>query len=178
MLKKIIGGVIVLVIGGTTYSISQKNVVDNFSKNTGLTQQQAQDYIKNIPASDLASFSKVGQGYVSDGNTVLNELPSIDCANYSYKWETSLLTCQEGRNELEKVGNDEIALGNCYEALDTNLGSSAGTKINECISDIDTVDADYTLPVVVAVLDSKTVTDSKNTNAYNKSVLEAALSAK
>jgi hypothetical protein len=49
--------------------------------------------------------------------------------------------------------------------------------MNECISDIDIVDADYDLPIAAAVLDTATITDAKNTNIYNKSVLQAALAS-
>ncbi|HEV7453646.1 MAG TPA: hypothetical protein VGO07_00135 [Candidatus Saccharimonadales bacterium] len=175
MVKAIIGGVVVLVIGGTTVAVSNSDIADNFSKNTGMTKQQAQQYVGNIQKSDLESFSKVGQDLVSDGNLIQTELSSIDCVNYTYKWETASLSCQDARNEFQTISNDETALGNCYQTLDTNLGNSAKLKMNECISDIDVVNADYDLPVATTFLDSNTLTKQKNTNIYNKSVLEAAL---
>jgi hypothetical protein len=175
MVKKIVGGVIALAIGGTTYAVSNSAIVSNFSTNSGMSQQQAQQYIKNIPQSDLETFSKLGQGLVSDGNSILSESSSIDCTNYTYQWETSSLTCSDGDSQLQTVGNDEVTLGNCYQTLDTNLGDGADAKINECIADIDTVDSAYSLPIVTTLLDSGTITDNKNTDAYNKSVLQAAL---
>ncbi len=178
MLKKIIGGVIVLVIGGTTYSISQSSVVNNFSKNTGLTQQQSQDYINNIKQSDLKSFTKIGQDLVADGNSITNTSLKLDCINYTYPWVTSSLSCQDGKDQLNKTGNDEIALGNCYQALDTNLGNSANSKINECISDSDPISLDYSLPIVSTFIDSKTITEQKNSIAYDKSILQSALESK
>jgi len=117
MVKQIIGGVIVTVIGGKTFAVSQTDIISNFSKNTGMTQQQAQQYVKNIPQNDLTSFSKVGQSFVSDGNSDLNGLSSIDCVNYTYQWETPSLTCSDGKNQLQTAGNDEIALGNCLQSL-------------------------------------------------------------
>lgn len=178
MVKRIIGGVIVLVIGGATFAVSKSSIANNFSKNTGVSQQQAQQYINNIPQSDLESFSKVGQDLVSDGNSILSDGSSIDCVNYTYRWETASLSCSTGTDELQTIGNDEITLGNCYNALGTDLGSAATSKINECISDSDSIDSDYSLPIVTALLDSKTITDQKNTIAYNKSVLQAALESK
>jgi hypothetical protein len=175
MVKAVVGGVIAMVIGGSTYAVSQSDVVNNFSKNTGQSQQQAQQYINSIPQKDLQSFSKIGQGFVSDGNSLLNDSTNTDCVNYTYKWVTDSLSCDDGKTQLQTVGNDEITLGNCFQALDTNLGNTSKDKISQCISAINATDADYNLPVIIAVLDSNTITDSKNTDAYNKSVLEAAL---
>lgn len=177
MVKQIIGGVVVLVIGGSTYAVSQTDVVNNFSKNSGMTQQQAQQYVNSIPKSDMASFSVIGKQLASDGNSILTEANGMDCVNYSYKWESPSLSCNDGQTQLQKVGNDEITLGNCLESLDSNLGSSGKNKISECISDIDTSVTDYDLPIVPLGLDSNTITDSRNTDIYNKSVLEAALKA-
>lgn len=177
MVKRIIGGVIVMAIGGGTYTISQSDIAKNFSQNTGLSQQQAQQYVNNIKQSDLESFSKVGHDLVSDGNDISNKVASIDCVNYTYTWVSASLSCEGGKNQLQQVGDDEITLGNCYSALDTNLGNSAKPKISECISDIDTVDADYDLPIVSGILDSNTVSDIKNKDIYNKSELQAALNS-
>lgn len=179
MVGKIIAGSIAVVIGGSTFVIHKSDVVNNFSKNSGLTQQQAQDYVNNIKPSDLISFSKVGQSFISDGNTILSQSSGIDCFNYTYPaWESSTLSCSDGKSQFQEIGNSEITMGNCLQALDANLGGSAKAKINECITDIDTTNRDYDLPVATALLDSKTLADEKNINAYNKSVLEAALQVK
>lgn len=175
MIKQIIGGVLTVAIGGTVYHVSQADVAKNLSQNTGMTQQQAQQYVNNIKQSDLESFSKVGQGFIDDANTVQSTLSQLDCENYTYTWETPTLSCSDAKNQLQTIANDESTLGSCYQSLDTDLGSSANSQINECISDIDTVNADDQLPVATAVLDSKTLTDTTNTNNYNKSVLQAAL---
>lgn len=178
MIKKIIGGVITLIIGGTAFAVSQSDIVKNFSENTGMTQEQAQEYVNNISENDLDSFSSVGQSYIDDGNEMLSQASDIDCINYVYQWESSSLSCQTGKNQIQKMGNNEITLGNCYKALDTDLGDTARSKIGECISAIEKVISDYDLPIVTMFIDSKTITDTKNSNIYNKSVLEAALESK
>jgi hypothetical protein len=109
---------------------------------------------------------------------MLASASNIDCNNYTYKWETSMLSCQAGKIQAQRVGNDEIKLGNCYKALDTDLGNSTRSKINECIAEIDEVNSDYNLPIISALLDAKTITDTKNGNVYNKSLLQAALESK
>lgn len=176
MIKQIVGGVVVLVIGGSTVAVSQSDIVDNFSKDTGMTHAQAQQYVDNAQ-SKLDSFSKVGQGLVSDGNSVTSAVAGIDCVNYTYQWETATLDCSSGKSQLQTIGTDEVTLGNCYAALDTDLGAGAKAKMNECITDIDLVDTDYNLPIANALLDSNTIATTTNSNIYNKSVLEAAVKA-
>ena len=175
MTKQIIGGIATLAIGGTIFAVSQSDIVSNFSENSGMTQYQAQEYIDSIPEDELQSFSDIGQIHISDGNSMLDLELSIDCYNYTYEWERPSLSCQSGKDQLRKIGNDEIKLGKCYQSLDTDLGDFAKSKINECTSDIDMLNLDYNLPIFNAIYDTKAVTDFKNTNTYNKSVLEAAL---
>ncbi len=175
MVKQIIGGVVTIVIGGTAYTVSQSDVANNYSKNAGVSQQQAQQYVNNINQSDLQSFSKIGNSLISDGNSIISKVSSIDCVNYTYQWETPSLSCVDGKSQLQGIGSDEITLGNCYEDLGTDLGSAAASKMNECISDIDTVDSDLSLPIATALLDSNTIADITHTNIYNKSVLQTAL---
>lgn len=175
MVNKVIGGVITFVIGGTMFTVSQSEIATNFASNTGMSQQQAQQYVSNIEQSDLQSFSKIGAHFISDGN--LLQSANIDCDNYTYEWETASLSCTDGKNQIQKIANDEIALGNCYEALDTKLeDSSVKTKISECVTDIDALNEDFNLPIVAVALDSKTITEYKNSNSYNKSLLQAVLS--
>ena len=174
MVRAIVGGVITVIIGGTTYAVHQSDVTKNFANQTGMTQQQAQQYVSSVKG---VSWTKVGQSFIDDGNSAINDASQLDCENYTYQWETPTLSCNDGKSQFQSVGNDEITLGNCYKALDTDLGNSTKPKVGECITDINTVTNDYTYPVVTSVLDSTTITDANNTNAYNKSVLEAVLSA-
>lgn len=177
MKKGIIGGIITLVLGGTGYTVSQTDVVKNFSKETGMSQEQAQQYANNAQ-KNLVSFSKIGQGLIDDSNTITTTIAGIDCESYTYGWESADLSCPEGKNELQSIGNNEATLGNCYSALDTNLGSAAEAKIKECINDIDTLDSSYDLPIAIKTLSSAQISDTRNTNLYNKSVLQTALESK
>ncbi len=175
MLKRaIIGGVATLVIGGAGYTVSQSDIVDNFSNETGMSQEQAQKYVEDAQG-DLESFSKIGQDLVDDGNSIMSNVAQIDCVQYTYEWETPSLSCNDGVTQMRAIGNGEITLGNCYKSLDTDLGQASRTRIGECVSDIDAVNASYASPVVDALLDQKQITEMKNANAYNKSVLQAAL---
>lgn len=169
----IIGGIITLVIGGTVFTVSQTDVVKNFSKNTGLSQEEAQQYIQNISKEDLVSFDKVGSDMVSDGQGILNMASSIDCVRYSYKWETSTLSCQEGKLQITRLGNDEIALGDAYKALTSD--SASKNDMSSAINLIDRDNTDLNLEIVGNILDSQSIDQTRKTNSYNKAVLQSAL---
>lgn len=172
----IVGGIVVLVIGGTGFAINQADVVQNFAEETGMSEQQAQRYVEDTQGN-LESFSVVGQEFIDDGNYLLGEASSIDCINYVYEWEGPGLSCSAGKGQLQAIANSELKLGSCFKALDEDLGNTARSKISECITHIDTLNATYDLPIAVKLLDSDAVTEIRNTNIYNKSVLRAALEA-
>lgn len=171
--KAIVGSVIVLAIGGTTYQVNKADVVNNLVQDTGMNQQQAEEFVNNVKDEDMATYDVIGGDFIKDGNDVLQGLSSIDCVNYRYDWESPTLTCEEGKSQLSEVGNDEIALGNAY----TKLASSSASKtdIQNAITMIDEVNADYNLEIVTTVLDQPTIQNSKNTNSFNKATLQAAL---
>lgn len=174
MKKGIIGGIISLIIGGSTFVVSKTDIIDNFARETGMSQQQAEQYVESAQ-DGLDSFSNIGSTLVEDGASVLNSASDLDCANYTYEWETYNLDCFKGKSQLQVIGNNEITLGNCYQALGTDLGSAAKAKISECIEDIDTLNASYGLPIATLILDQDTLAEQKNTGIYNKSVLQAAI---
>lgn len=172
-MKKIIGTVITLVIGGTVYTFSQTDVVRNFSKNTGLTQQEAEQYISEIKDEDLASFAEIGSDFISEGQDMVDAANEIDCVNYEYDWESYTLTCQKGKSQLRKFGNSEITLGRSYKVLDTE--EAGETEISAVIRNIDTLNNDLSLDVVTWMLDLSTIDEIRKTNSYNKALLQAAL---
>ncbi len=166
-------GILTLIIGGTAYTISQSDVIKNFADDTGMTQEQAEQYINNIPEEELASWDEIGRDFIEEGQTILSSLPEIDCINYEYEWESVSLTCFKGRMQIEKLGNDSVSLGQSY----IKLGSDSASKedISRTISLIDQVNLDYEFEIVSVLLDWSTIDDSKKTNSYNKALLKAAL---
>ena len=175
-MKKIIGGIITLVIGGTVYSFSQADLAKNLSKDTGLTQQEAQQYVNGIKKEDLASFDKIGSEFISDGQKAVEGANSVDCVNYTYKWESDNLSCEEGKSQLNTIGNDEITLGNEYQVLNTDKATKDDMTL--AIRDIDTVNADLSLDITTTILDQSTIDSIKKSNDYNKALLETALESK
>ncbi len=175
-MKKIIGAIITLVIGGTVYTFSQADLVKNFSKDTGLSQQEAQQYVNGIKKEDLQSFDKIGSEFISQGQQIEQLTNKIDCANYTYKWVSDNLSCEEGKNELNTIGNNEIDLGNAYKILDTDKATK--NDMSSAIKDIDTLNSDFELGIATALLDQKIIEDTKKTNSYNKALLESALNSK
>lgn len=176
MKNGVIGGIIALVIGGTSFAVSKTDIIDNFSNETGLTHQEAKQYVESAQ-NDLASFSVIGSKLVDDGNLVLNTANSLDCINYTYPWESNNLSCSNGKFQMQTISNNEISLGNCYKALATDLGSEAKTKMGECIVDIDRLNSNYDMQIVSKLLEPTDLAESKKSNSYNKSVLQAALKA-
>ncbi|QQG41331.1 MAG: hypothetical protein HYV90_04165 [Candidatus Woesebacteria bacterium] len=175
-MKGIFKGIITIAIGGTIFTISQTDLAKNFSKETGLTQEQAQQYVENIKDEDLASFDKIGSDFVSDGKGILSTNSSIDCVNYTYEWESSVLTCQKGKSQLATIGNDEIALGQAY----IKLASDSATRddISKVISLIDRLNTDLKFEIVTSMLSPQTIDEMRKSNSYNKALLQTALESK
>jgi hypothetical protein len=172
-MKKIIGTVITLVIGGTVYTFSQADVVKNFSKDTGLTQQEAEQYVSEIKDEDLAPFGEIGSDFISEGQDIVEAANEIDCVNYEYEWESYTLNCEEGKSQLKRFGNSEATLGRAYRALESE--EAGEDEISSVIRNIDKLNSDLSLVVVTWILDPPTIDKIKKTNSYNKALLQAAL---
>lgn len=172
-MKKIIGTVITLVIGGTVYTFSQADVVKNFSKDTGLTQQEAEQYVSEIKDEDLVPFGEIGSDFISEGQDMVEAANDIDCVNYEYEWESYTLNCEEGKSQLRRFGNSEMALGRAYRALESE--EAGENEISSVIRNIDRLNSELSLGIVTRMLDSPTIDEIKRTNSYNKALLQAAL---
>ncbi len=172
-MKKIIGAVITLVIGGTVYTFSQADVVKNFSKDTGLTQQEAEQYVSGIKDEDLAPFDEIGSDFISEGQELIEAANDIDCVNYVYEWESYTLNCEEAKSQLRRFGNNEIALGKAYRALESEEADE--DEISLVIRNIDRLNSDLSLDIVTWMLDPPTIDEIRKTNSYNKALLQAAL---
>lgn len=172
----IIGTIITLVIGGTAFSVSQADIVKNFSKDTGMSQQQAEEYVEKISEDEMVPFDKLGSDFISEGQKIIGFASEIDCVNYSYEWETGTLSCEKGKSQIKKFGDSEIALGKAYTTL---ASESASTEdMSSVIRSIDRLNADLNSEIVIKLLDSPTIDELKKTNSYNKALLQAALDSK
>lgn len=171
----IIGAIITVVIGSVAYSVSQEAIVENFSRDTGLSKQEAEQYVENITEDDLVAWDELGSDYVSEGKITLEVVSEIDCINYEYEWETSSLSCDEGKSQLTKFGNSEIALGKGYITL---VSESASTKeIAEVIKLIDKYNANLTFEIINQIYDYSTIDDLRKSSSYNKAMLQAVLNS-
>lgn len=169
----IVGTIITVVIGGSAYAVNQADVVSNFAENTGVTEQQAERYVNSVTEEDLSSFAEVGDEFISDANQLLDLAEDIDCINYTYEWESAALTCYQGKSQLNQLANSEMALGRSYRRLDDEGADES--DIRSTILLIDRLNANYGLPVVSVFLETYEVREMVNTNAYNKSLLQAVL---
>ena len=173
---KIIGGIITLIIGGTVYSISQRDVVKNFSEETGLSEEEAEQYIESIPDDELVSFEEIGWGLITEGQDILGMVQEIDCVNYYYDWESEALSCEEGKSQLKIFGEDEIELGEAYKFLSSDSAST--TDIQAVIELIDKNNENYSLEIISRLVDGSDIDESIKTNLYNKALLQTALDSK
>lgn len=168
--------IIALIIGGTAYTISQGNLINNFSEETGMSQSEAKQYVENISEDELVSFNQLGTDFISEGKDILNVASQIDCVNYKYEWETYTLTCEEGKSQIVEFGNSEIALGEAYKKLSSETASEE--DINSVIRLIDRVNENYRLEIIAILLDRSDIDEAVKTNLYNKALLRAALESK
>lgn len=172
ILQSIIGAS-VLVIGGTVFTINQADLVNNFSKETGMSQQAAEEYVNSISDDDLGSFNELGSELISEGQDSVRISNEIDCINYEYEWESYTLSCNEGKSQLRRIGESEQALGRAYRVLDTE--DATERDISAAIGQIDRLNNNLDLEIVEWVFDASGIDEYKKTNAYNKALLQAAL---
>lgn len=170
---RIIGGIITLIIGGTVYSVSQGDIVNIFSEETGMSQSEAERYVENISDDELVSFDELGSDFISSGEEILSMASEIDCVNYYYEWETDTLPCEEGKSQIKIFGDSEVALGEAYQVLSSE--SATTDDIYSVIRLIDKVNENYSLEIVVKLLDYSYIDEAIKTNLYNKALLRAAL---
>lgn len=174
MNRLITGVIITIVIGGTAYTINQADVVKHFAADTGLTQQQAEQYINTIPEDELvSSYDELGSDYIEDGQEILDYVSKIDCVNYEYEWQSASLTCYTGKTQLGKLGRDEISLGQSYKKLDSD--SASKDDISKTIELIDTFNSDFDFSIAKNIYSQSEIDEIKKTNSFNKAVLKAVL---
>lgn len=170
---KLIGGIITLIIGGTVYGVSQGDIINHFSAETGLSQAEAEQFINSIPEDELVSFDELGLGLITEGQEILDVASEIDCVNYYYEWETDTLSCEEGKSQFKIFGDSEIELGKAYQVLSSESAST--DDIYSVIRLIDKVNENYKLEIITQLVDASEIEDAIKTNLYNKALLQAAL---
>ena len=174
MKETVTGALIVLILGGSSFAVSQTDVLNNFANETGMSQTEAEKYAEDTK-DQAATFTEIGNDTVKAGNDILTEAAAIDCETYMYEWEGSGLSCNDGKTQLTTLGNSEVTVGNCFLKLDEDLGAQANSKISECIGNLDASTAGYKLPMSAKVYDATEIEEIVKNNAFNKSVLKTAL---
>lgn len=169
----VVGGIITLIVGGGSYTFSQVDFAKNFAGDTGLTQEQAEEYINSVSEEELVSWSEVGSSYIEEGEMLIDSVKEIDCLNYEYEWESAALSCEKGKIQLEKVGKDSKLLGQMYIRLDSD--SATEKDMSEVIRLIDQYNSDYNFEIIGWMMDSSEIEEEKKTNLYNKALLKTAL---
>ncbi len=172
----VIGGVLTFAIGGTVYTVNKADVVNNFAKDTGVSQHEAQEYVDGVTEEELVPYTKIGDDLILQANQTVSYAKSIDCVNYEYEWQSADLSCESGKFQLLKLGNDEIKLGNAYKLLGTESANEA--DISNAISLINIVNVNYEMGVVKKLYDASDIAETKKANSYNKATFQAILQSK
>ena len=171
-MKSLIKGAIVLVIGGVAYSFSQADVARNMSKDTGMTEKQATQFIESIPENELASWTEVGEDYVLFGKELKQIANESNCNEWQFDWESPTLSCEKGLSQIATWGENQIALGNSYIKLDSS--NDTDKDMIQTINLIGQFNANLALEIIVNVVDELTLSDWYITNSYNKALLQSA----
>lgn len=167
------GTIITLVIGGTAYSLSTADIATNFAEDTGVTQQQAEEYVDSVVEEDLATFEEIGEDMILDGEDILEYAYNIDCINYEYEWQSSTLSCSEGKKQLTTFGTRRISLGEGYVELEEKNASE--TEIKKVVRLIDRMNSAFDFQIVTFFLTPYEINEEIKTNSYNKALFKTAL---
>jgi hypothetical protein len=168
-----IGGIITLVVGGTAFTFSQQEMVDNFAQNTGMSQEEAELYVSSISEEELVSFGEIGNDFIAESKNTFALLEELDCVHYEYEWESSTLSCNDARKQLRETGNTEKKLGELYVKLETNNASRE--DMLKVIDVLDILNTNYRYEVFSVIMEDDVVEELIMTNIYNKTLLETAL---
>jgi hypothetical protein len=174
IVKVITGAIVTIVIGGAVYNVSQSDIIKNFAINAEITEEQAEQYVQNIPEDELASWTEIGYDLISDGQSILETSNEIDCVNYEYEWESLSLSCSDGKKQLFEIGEDRILLGESYVKMDLYL-ELPENEIEETIRLIDQEEANYDFEIFDKMFERLEIDEMKKTNSYNKALLQTAL---
>lgn len=170
-MKNLIKGVVVLVIGGVAYTVSQEDVIKNLSNDTGMSEQQAEQYVESIPEEDIVSLEKAGNELIDFGQYVVDLGLELDCDTYEYDWQTPTLSCETGLKQITEFGNSAVDTGKSYIQLTKD--SATEDDINTTINLITKYNANHSFEIIKLLIGDELITESKNTNSYNKSILQS-----
>lgn len=169
-IRRFVVGILIIVIGGTACTVGQKEIVNNFSEETGMTEQESQEYIENISEDELISFYELSEEHISTGQEVFKIVTELDCDNYIYEWETETLSCIKGMSQLIIFGGRNLDLGEIYKVLGT--GQTFTKNYEEAIALIDLVNESLSSEILVALLGEKSIEEMILSNLYNKAILQ------
>lgn len=173
--KKIVSGIVsVLVIGGVGYAISQSKLVDNFSKETGMSQQEAEEYVKNVKEEDLLGAKELGESYIRHSQETQKTNDEIDCATSTIDFAEDFGTdCVTVKAELTKLRRAEEKIGQAYIKLADDKADRTDTQ--NVINALDEYVAIIKKPIFSNIFTEESIDDLIKTTAYNKSLLVTAL---
>jgi hypothetical protein len=174
----VIGGIITLIIGGLTYSFSRQDLIDNFTADTGLSQQQAEEFISSKLDEEGSSWEELGHEFSLASQSLQKIHNSIDCENLSSEEfliikEGVSLSCDEALEQIAQIANSAESVSVAYLKLSEDNVSR--DDVRETVFYLDQFITDLDSPVLVPFISSSTIEDYKLSSSLNKSLLKTAL---
>lgn len=171
--KKLINGAVsLIVVGGAGYTISQAGLVDNFQKETGMSKEESEAYVKNIKEEDLSSFDEIGKGLKEGAESLDKTMAEVDCATTEWKQES--LSCPEAKEQIKILTAAMLKLGDDYIKMTED--NSGKAEIRRTITSIDNYINAMKQPVVALMLEQDEIDEDIKSSQYNKALLQTALS--
>ena len=164
-----------LVFFGTScdVGVSQKEVIKNFSEETGMTQEESQLFIEDIPEDELVSFYELSTNYNAMGEKVFKIATELDCNKYIYEWETKTLSCIEGKAQLIIFGGLNFELAKVYKLI--GAGFALTKDYEEAFELIDKLNESLRTEAIVVLFGENNIEVMIKSNQYNKVILQIEL---
>lgn len=173
--KKLIAAVLaLLIVGGFAYTASQTDFFYSEPSTEGQSSpDQSEQNIEVQNPQHLGIYSELGSSYTKDAEEILAIADDTDCEKYSYEWESSTLTCEQGVSQLKNFGEIEVAIGKTLQMIAEEKATR--TDISSAIAKIDELNQSYSDEIISYFLDEKVITENRRSNTNNKTALQALL---
>lgn len=166
-------GILVFVIFGTACDVSQKDVIKNFSQETGMTQEESQQFIEDISEDGLISYYELSTNHNTVGQEAFKIVLELDCNNYIYEWETETLSCGSGMAQLIIFGGLNLDLAKVYKLM--GAGYAFTKDYEEAIELIDKLNESLKTEFIVLLFSENNIEEMIKSNQYNKVIIQTEL---
>lgn len=139
-----------------------------------MTQQEAEEYVKNVKEEDLMTAKDLGEDYIRESKETQKMNDTIDCATDQTNFvEDFGADCATVKVELTNMQQSEEKIGKAYIKLADDDASR--TEIQNTINVLDEYSTLLKKPIFSKIFEKELIDELIKTTAYNKSLLVTAL---